>query len=163
MFNPPTANHRWGSRAEQQGWSGRQARVRLFQNLKTNPFLVPQANGNLCQQKLVMPTDFVGQNGATLDESTHIEVGGCSNTLSVVSKKVKGKTLTLKVYVPSKGKLTASGKGLSKASKSSSFNEALTLTLHAKKSGKFSTKIKLSFVPKKGKHQSKTLKVKFSN
>jgi phage tail sheath gpL-like len=109
-----------------------------------------------------MPTQFVAQNGATLDQSTHIEVEGCSNTLGVVSKKVKGKTITLKVYVPSRGKLTASGKGLSKASKSSSFNEALTLTLHAKKSGKFSTKIKLSFVPEKGKHQSKILKVKFS-
>jgi hypothetical protein len=130
-------------------------------NLPQGKYSALAANGNLCQQKLVMPTQFVAQNGATLDQSTHIEVEGCSSTLSVVSKKVKGKTLTLKVYVPSKGKLTASGKGLSKASKSSSFNEALTLTLHAKKSGKFSTKIKLSFVPAKGRKQTKTLRLTF--
>jgi hypothetical protein len=35
------------------------------------------ANGNLCQQKLVMPTTFVAQNGATLNQETHIEVEGC--------------------------------------------------------------------------------------
>jgi hypothetical protein len=35
------------------------------------------ANGNLCQQKLVMPTAFVAQNGATLNQETHIEVEGC--------------------------------------------------------------------------------------
>ena len=34
------------------------------------------ANGNLCQQKLVMPTAFVAQNGATLNQETHIEVEG---------------------------------------------------------------------------------------
>jgi hypothetical protein len=119
------------------------------------------ANGNLCQQKLVMPTAFVAQNGATLNQETHIEVEGCTSTLTLVSKSIKKRTLTLKVYVPSKGKLTASGKGLSKASKSSSFNEALTLSLHAKKSGKFSTKVHLTFVPAKGKKQTKALKIAF--
>jgi hypothetical protein len=34
------------------------------------------ANGNLCEQKLVMPTAFVAQNGATLNQETHIEVEG---------------------------------------------------------------------------------------
>ena len=34
-------------------------------------------NYNLCGQKLVMPTEFIGQNGAVLNQNTHIEVTGC--------------------------------------------------------------------------------------
>ena len=118
------------------------------------------ANGNLCRAKLVMPTEFVAQSGATLNQETHIEVEGCSNTLSLVSKSIHKKTLTLKVYVPAGGKVTASGKGLSKGSKSSSGRETVTFTLHASKKGKFDTKVKLSFKPAKGKGQSKTVKLK---
>ena len=130
-------------------------------NLPQGKYSALAANGNLCQQKLLMPTQFVAQNGATLDQSTHIEVEGCSNTLSLISKSVKKKTLTLKIYVPGSGKVTASGKGLSKGSKSSSGREAVTVTLHANKKGKFNTKVKLSFKPSKGKGQSKTFEVTF--
>jgi hypothetical protein len=35
------------------------------------------AIGNLCNQKLVMPTQFVAQNGAQLNQQTRIEVQGC--------------------------------------------------------------------------------------
>jgi hypothetical protein len=40
------------------------------------------ANGNLCdsQSKLKMPTEFVAQNGATLKQSTQIQVSGCKAT-----------------------------------------------------------------------------------
>jgi hypothetical protein len=114
--------------------------------------------GNLCQQKLVMPTAFVAQNGATLDQNTRIEVEGCSNALSVVSKSVKGRTLTLKILVPGAGKLTASGKGVGKASKSTGGREEVKLTLHGAKGGK--TKLELSFSPKSGKRQTKTITVK---
>ena len=41
------------------------------------------ANGNLCQQNLLMPTAFVGQNGATLNQDTHIEVTDCEPTEKV--------------------------------------------------------------------------------
>jgi len=108
-----------------------------------------------------MPTAFVAQNGTTLNQETHIEVEGCSSTLSVVSKKVKGKTITLKVAVPAGGKLTASGKGLSSGSKSPSGRETVTITLHQKKGGKLKTKVKLSFKPSKGKSQSKTVGIDF--
>jgi hypothetical protein len=36
------------------------------------------ANGNLCKAKLTMPTEFVAQNGAKIDESTKIAVTGCA-------------------------------------------------------------------------------------
>jgi hypothetical protein len=119
------------------------------------------ANTNLCQQKLVMPTAFVAQNGATFNQNTHIEVEGCSDALSVVSKKVKGKTITLKISVPGAGKLKASGKGLGSGSKTAGGRETITITLHQKKkAGKLVTKIKLSFKPAKGKQLSKTVTVK---
>jgi hypothetical protein len=38
------------------------------------------ANGNLCGQKLVMPTELVGQNGAVLKRSTALTVAGCAKT-----------------------------------------------------------------------------------
>ncbi len=42
------------------------------------------AHGNLCKQKLAMPTEFIAQNGAELHQSTKIEVTGCPK-----SKKAK--------------------------------------------------------------------------
>ncbi len=108
-----------------------------------------------------MPTTYVAQNGATLNQETHIEVEGCSSTLSVVSKKVKGKTITLKIAVPGGGKLKVSGKGLSSTSKTVGGRETVTVTVHQKKGGKLHTKIKLTFTPSKGKKQSKSLSIEF--
>ncbi len=48
------------------------------------------ANGNLCKSKLVMPTAFVAQNGATLKQSTPVNVTGCSKAKP--KKKNKKKT-----------------------------------------------------------------------
>lgn len=47
------------------------------------------ANGNLCRQagKLVMPTEFVAQNGAVLRQSTRIKVVGCGKP----KKRKKGR------------------------------------------------------------------------
>jgi hypothetical protein len=47
--------------------------------LPQGKFSALAANANLCSVKggLKMPTDFVAQNGATLDQETHIEVTGC--------------------------------------------------------------------------------------
>jgi hypothetical protein len=119
------------------------------------------ANGDLCDQKLVMPVTLTGQNGAVLKQNTPVEVEGCSNSLSVISSKVKKKTLTLSVYAPAAGKVTASGKGISTGAKTYSGREALTFTLKQKQAGKLKTKIKLTFTPKSGKKQAKSLTVKF--
>ena len=122
------------------------------------------ANGNLCTQKLTMPTEFIAQNGAEIHESTAISTTGCSSALSVVSSKVNKKTLTLSVYAPAAGKVTASGKGVSAGVKTYSTHEALTFTLKQNKAGKLKTKIKLTFTPSTGKDrkkQAKSLSVKF--
>jgi hypothetical protein len=108
-----------------------------------------------------MPTGFIAQSGAALNQNTHIEVEGCSSTLSVVSKSVRGKTITLKVAVPAGGKVTASGKGVASSSKTSKGRETISVTLHQKNGGKLRTKVKLTFVPSKGKKQSKTIDISF--
>ena len=122
------------------------------------------ANGNLCDQKLIMPTLIDGQNGAQIKQSTRIEAEGCGKALSVVSTKIGKKTLKLSVFAPGAGKVTAPGKGVSSGSKSYSGQEAQTFTLTQKKAGKLKAKIKLTFTPSKGKDrtkQTKTLAVKF--
>ena len=106
--------------------------------LPQGPYSALAANGNLCQTKLVMPTQFVAQNGMVLKQNTHIEVEGCSNTLSIPHHSIKGRNLVLGVLVPAAGKLKASGSGFSPASKTSTGREELKLTLHATKRGKFS-------------------------
>jgi hypothetical protein len=47
------------------------------------------ANADLCKnvKRLVMPTEFVGQNGAKLNESTKISVTGCKKAKKVSKKK----------------------------------------------------------------------------
>jgi hypothetical protein len=131
--------------------------------LPEGKFSALAANGNLCTSKLAMPTAFVAQNGAEIHESTRIEAEGCSGSLSVMSSKVKKRTLTLSVYAPAAGKVTVSGKGLSSGSKSYSGREALTFTLKQKKAGRLKTKIKLTFTPSKGTKQVKTVKADFKH
>ncbi len=45
------------------------------------------ANGNLCKEKLAMPTEFVGQNGALIKTSTKIAVTGCGKHKAKHAKK----------------------------------------------------------------------------
>jgi hypothetical protein len=130
-------------------------------NLPEGKFSALAANGNLCKSTLKMPTEFVGQNGAVIKQSTPIGVTGCSTGISIVSHKIKGRTLTVSVSVPAAGILTASGKGLSRSSKSAKGRETLTFKLTQKKSGKLSTKLKIAFKPSKGGKQAKSLSVKF--
>jgi hypothetical protein len=129
--------------------------------LPEGPYSALTANGNLCGSKLVIPNEFVGQNGAVIKRNTDIVVEGCKPAIYVVKHSVKGKTATIQVSVPSAGKLVASGKGLSKASKTSKGRETVTVSLRQKKGGKLKTTVHLSFAPKKGKKQSKTITVRF--
>jgi hypothetical protein len=50
--------------------------------LPEGPFSALAANGNLCKSTLKMPTDFVAQNGAVLDQATKISVTGCPKAKS---------------------------------------------------------------------------------
>ncbi len=127
------------------------------------------ANANLCTAKnLIIPTEFIAQNGLQIHQNTPVAVTGCKPAITVTGHKVKGNTATLQVSVPSAGKLTASAKGLiaasgaSKATKSTSSTKGATLTvrltlskaeaafLSKHKGRKLQAKVHLSFTPKKG-------------
>jgi hypothetical protein len=44
------------------------------------------ANGNLCASKLTMPTAFTAQNGATIKQSTPINITGCAKHRKAAKK-----------------------------------------------------------------------------
>jgi len=128
--------------------------------LPEGPYSALAANGNLCTQKLTMPTEFVAQNGAEIHEDSNIEVTGCKPAITVTSHRVKGKTATIQVSVPSAGKLLATAKGLSKGTARSTGAGAVTVKLSlsnrekaflAKHRGRrLKAKVNLTFTPKTG-------------
>jgi hypothetical protein len=121
------------------------------------------ANTNLCKQKLVMATMFLAQNGASTHQNTRITVTGCPTSLSL-KHNINKQTLTLTIYTPTAGKLTANGKDLTKPTKTTQGPEDVTLTLKQKKTGKLKTTVRMIFTPSTGKDRKrviKTLKVAF--
>ncbi len=119
------------------------------------------ANGNLCKDagKLKMPTEFIAQNGATIDQSTPIEATGCPTRPVIISHRLRGGNLILSVYVPAAGRLKVSGAGLSAASKTVKGRETLTMVLHVNRHGHFKTRLKLSFQPRSGGRQLRALRI----
>jgi hypothetical protein len=59
--------------------------------LPQGPFSALAAVGNPCKSKLAMPTEFVAQNGAVLDQSTKIAVTGCPKAKKAAHKRKKVK------------------------------------------------------------------------
>jgi hypothetical protein len=121
--------------------------------------LPESAKGNFCGQKLVMPTQFVAQDGVEINQNTPISIQGCSSKVSL-RHKLTGKTLTLSVYAPSAGKIKVSGKGLPSTTKTAKGQENVTIKLKAKRSHSFRTKLKLSFQPSKGNAQRMAVAVR---
>ncbi len=132
-------------------------------NAPEGPYSIFGANGNLCQTEIHMPTTIVAQNGAVLDQSTLVQPQGCPNKLTILSHKVKKRTLTLKIAVPGAGKLTATAKHLGTASKTASGRGVVTLSLTAKGRGKLTTKVKLTFSPSHGKKLTAALGAKLKS
>jgi hypothetical protein len=56
--------------------------------LPEGPFSALAANGNLCKDKLAMPTLFTAQDGAQLKQNTPIQVTGCAKAKKA-SRKAK--------------------------------------------------------------------------
>jgi hypothetical protein len=55
--------------------------------LPRGPYSALTANGNLCRHKLVMPTEFVAQNGAVLHAKTKIGVTSCPKAKRAAHRK----------------------------------------------------------------------------
>jgi hypothetical protein len=129
-----------------------------YSALATN---LPHESHDLCGQKLVIPNEFLSQaGGAPVKQDSTIAVTGCAPAIKVVSHKVNGRAATIQVSVPAAGKLVATAKGFSKASKTAkgatTATLKLTLTnaeaavLSKHKGRKLKAKISLTFTPNKG-------------
>jgi hypothetical protein len=61
--------------------------------LPQGKFSALAANGSLCTSKLVMPSEFVGQNGALIKQKTPISVSGCAKKKALTRKQKLAKAL----------------------------------------------------------------------
>jgi hypothetical protein len=62
-----------------------------FSALASN--LPNKANGSFCGQKLVMPSEFIAQNGAVIHQSTPVAATGCAKTKALTRKQKLAKAL----------------------------------------------------------------------
>ena len=124
-------------------------------------YLPESAKDSFCGQDLQIPTVITGQNGKVVSQDTSVGVEGCPKTITV-RHTVAGRTVTLTVYAPAAGKITAGGKGLTGSTRKAKGPENITIKLKQKKSGRLKTTIKVTFKPTKGKAQTKrtTLRLK---
>ena len=132
--------------------------------LPQGPYSALAANGDLCQEKLVMPTAFVAQNGAKLNQNTPVEVEGCPDILAITKRQIHKQTLTVSIYTPAAGKITVQGKGLHSKTKTAKGRETLTLNLNQQHTGKLHTQLRVTYTPTTGrdrKKQTKTTKLTF--
>jgi hypothetical protein len=122
-------------------------------NLPTGAHSALAANGNLCANKLVMPTTMVGQNGSTFKQNTTIKVNNCP--VRIVGHKVIGDTAYLSVQTYSPGRISGSGadlattyRHLSQPQKSASLKVSLS-SAGRHRGRPFSTRVRVGFFPKK--------------
>jgi hypothetical protein len=87
-------------------------------------------------------------------------VSGCSTKAAIAAHRVHGKNITLTVYVPAAGKLKATGKGLSTATRATTGTENVTLMLRPKHRGHARRHIKVLFTPTHGRKQTLMITLK---
>jgi hypothetical protein len=109
------------------------------------------ANGNLCTQKLVMPTTITAQNGKVFKQNTNIALVNCP--VEVVGKKTVGTTAYLTVQAPEAGRVSGSGPGLTTVANHPGGPKRLTLKVPLSSSGRAhlpkTVKVRVGFFPKK--------------
>jgi hypothetical protein len=122
-------------------------------NLPVGAHSALTANGNLCANKLVMPTTMIGQNGTTFKQSTTIKVNNCP--VRIAGQKVIGNTAYLSVQTYSAGRISGKGsdlatvfRNLNGAQKSASLKVSLS-NAGRHRGRPFSTRVRVGFVPKK--------------
>jgi hypothetical protein len=94
-------------------------------NLPVGPHSALTATGSLCKKPLTMPTTITGQNGAVIKQSTRISVSGCP--VEIVSHRIVGHKLVLKVKTFAAGRISVKGKNLKTVSRR--LGKATTTTL----------------------------------
>jgi hypothetical protein len=111
------------------------------------------ANGNVCANKLLMPTTIVGQNGTSFKQNTTIKITNCP--VRVVGQKVVGTTAYITVQTFSAGRISGKGsnlgtvfRGLSKAARTATLKVSLTRAGRGR-GRPLRVKLRVGFVPKK--------------
>jgi hypothetical protein len=105
------------------------------------------ANGNLCVPTLIMPTVITGQNGAQFKQNTKIAITGCG--VQVVGRKLVGRTAFLTIKTFAKGRISASGAGVGRTSRTlNAPSNATTLKVSLSRGAPHRTKIRVGFTSK---------------
>jgi hypothetical protein len=134
-------------------------------NLPTGPHSALGAVSDLCAVPLVMPTTITGQNGKVVKQNTRIGVTGCG--VRIVGVKVIGNSVFVTVQTFGAGRISASGSGLTSASrklKSATRGAGLKLTLTSRGRSRhrpIHIKLRVGFVPTRGAHSTATKTVTF--
>jgi hypothetical protein len=113
-------------------------------------------NYDYCGQKLTTTTELQAANGLQINQNTPITITGCPTRFSIrhTSVNTKKHTITLTIYTPAAGKLTATGKGLHTRTKIIHGQELTTITLTPTHNKPLTTRIKLTYTPTRGKTQT---------
>ncbi len=127
------------------------------------------ANGNLCAKPLSMPTTITAQNGKVLKQNTRISVPGCG--VQIISHRVHGHHVILKLQVPAAGKLTVGGSFLQVLHRTARGAGRLTVSVALTRSGVnllnlhgiLRTRVKVRFVPSKGRASTAQASVTFKS
>jgi hypothetical protein len=111
------------------------------------------ADGNVCANKLLMPTTIVGQNGTSFKQSTTIKITNCP--VRVVGQKVVGNTAYITVQTFSAGRISGKGsnlatvfRGLGRAQKTATLKVSLSSAGRGRRRP-LRVKLRVGFVPKK--------------
>jgi hypothetical protein len=125
------------------------------------------AIGETCAKRLIMPTAIVSQGSQTIKQNIKIAVKGCPPR--ILSKKIRGRTVTLVLAVAGAGTITAGGGQLTRVSRRLAKATHVTLKLglsgHGRtalsRAGKLKTRLLIGFTEKGGAHSKTQTSVRF--
>jgi hypothetical protein len=110
------------------------------------------ANGNVCANKLVMPTTIVGQNGTAFKQNTAIKISNCP--VRIVGHKIVGSTAYITVQTFSAGRISGKGanlatvfRGLNRAQKTATLKVPLSRGGRSRRRP-LNVRLRVGFVPK---------------
>ena len=130
-------------------------------SLPMGPNSALAAYGNLCLKPLLMPTTITAQSGARFKQSTRLAVSGCG--VRILSHRVVGHNLLLKLSTRSAGGLTVKGKYLPTTHRRVGKGATVTIKVPLTRAGLRALRrhhplkltVRVSFVPKlKGESRS---------